>query len=279
MTLPRFLVENFFNEFQFDGHTLVQTSQETHYESWNVADGRRDVYDYWTPTQYNTEVYIGVECDQAREADMIVIDRVHNLSGETITLKYDEVQAFSSPTTVFTLTVPSTVVTGDDLTATPGVLTEEGAWAFAFTAATKQYWRLYISAMGAGERPYIGGLWLGKSFTPTLYLDLPFEENMNESFREEIVSDTAWIGSTRTAKRRVGTLHLKCAENEFVTARYHFDTLFQRPHAMWIVFDQDGAETAVCALPKAGVTGFAQRRGWNWKQASLPWFETEPLPQ
>lgn len=279
MAKPRFFIENFYNTFQFSGHDIATytTTPRTGFEAYSVANDRRDPYDYYTPSSTNVQCDLIVACGTSRQADMIAIDRVNNLAGLTVSLAGDDNASFTSPSSIFSITFPSSYVDDDDLTASPGVLTKEGAWLYAFGDNTHQYWRVRISAPGSGLRQRVGGLWLGKSYTPTLYLDQPFEDDLIQSRREERVSDTAWVAATRGAKRRVGTVRLKMADDsEYDTASYHFQDLFQDPYGMWMVFDQEEAENAVFAYPQQGTHGFPQKPGWYYRQAEIPWYEHMP---
>lgn len=277
--LARFLSENFYNDLMFPAHTIDALSEETGNQAWRVGTGRRSsVRNAWKPTAFNLEAWIRVNCGAAKAADMIVIDRGHNLSGETVVVEADDNASFSSPTTIFNGTIPTSVTVDDDLSATPGVLTEEGAWMYQFTEVTEQYWRVRIPAMGAGLRPEIIGLYLGKSYEPLYHLDLPFEDDSGEALFDEVVSDTAWSAATRAASRRRGQIRIRLSTDaEYTDARLTIKTRFmQNRRPMWIVFNQEQAERAALAMHARGPYGFVRADGWKPRQAQFEWNEHQP---
>jgi hypothetical protein len=158
------------------------------------------------------------------------------------------------------------------------VHTEEGAWLLRFAAQSHRYWRLYIPAMGVELRPEVVGLWLGTSWTPAEYFDLPYSPSGLQLGGGEIHSDAGWIGASQTRRARRGEIGLKLrssAEYE-QSARYHIEQNFWRRRPMWIVFDDEQAERAVLAVPRMGDVEFAVREGWAYPQAQLLWIEHEP---
>lgn len=278
--LARFLSENFFNDIMFPDHALSSTGGNvTGNEVWRVGTGRRmNVRNKWTPSSFNTEASIVVDCGAAKAADMVVIDRGSNLLGENVILEHDDNSGFTTPTVVINATIPTTVTTDDDLSATPGVLTEEGAWMYQFAEVTERYWRLRIPALGVGLRPEIVGFYLGSSYEPNYHLDLPYEDELGESLFDEVISDTAWSASTRVASRRKGTVRLRLSDDaEYTTARLQIRQRFMKNRRpMWIVFNQEAAERAVLAMHAAGEWGFTRADGWSFRQAAFPWVEHQP---
>lgn len=275
---PLFLSENFFNEIQFTGHTVSANEEDAGCQGWRVATGRRlNSRNKWTPVTNNADAWIKVACDQAREADTIVLDRGHNLGGYTIQLQNSADD--SSYSNVFSLTLPTAAVSGTSLDAATGAQTEEGAWCLRFTGQTKQYWRLYIPAMGANYKPEIVGLYLGLSYEPSYYFDLPLSDESGESYFNDVMSPFAWVASSLAAHRRSGTIYMRLSsDSEYDTARYHIKQNFmEQRRLMWIWHNQENAERAVLARHNAGQYGFTRQAGWSFRQVTIPWFEHEPL--
>jgi len=274
----RFFSENFYNDIMFSGHVISANTAAAGNEAFRVGTGRRmSARNKWTPTALNLAAWIKVVCDRVRTANCIVMDRGHNLAGETIRLEVSD-DNFTTKTEVFNTVVPTLVFPNNHLDQLPGVKTEEGAWAFKFTPTSGRYWRLFIDAMGAGLKPEIVGLYLGLSYEPDYHLDLPFEDESGESFYNDVMSDTAWVASTRAASRRAGPIGLRLSsKDEYEKARYHIKKLFmEERRLMWIFFNQQEAERAVLARHNRGEYSFNVREGWHFRQSSFSWFEHEP---
>ena len=282
-TKARFLSENIFNDIMFPTFTVSATEAAAGNEAWRVGTGRRlSLRNKWTPTTLNLEASIKCRTGASTLCDMIALDRGHNLAGQTIVLERSA-NDFVATTQVFSITVPSATVTDDDLQATPGVRTEEGAWVYAFTGATDQDWRLRIPAMGANLKPEIVGLYLGRSYEPLYHLDLPFEDDDGETFFDSVMSDTAWSAATRAAHRRTGAITLKLAsEAEYTTngARTHIlENLMRDRRPTWFCPNQEQAEKTLLIRHAGGRYGFPRRQGWAHRQSTFRWVEHQPLQQ
>lgn len=280
---PRFLSQNIFNDIMFPANVISATSAEAGSEAFRVGTGRRlSSRNKWTTATFNTEESIKARTGQATFCDMIVLDRGHNLAGKNIILERSD-NDFTATTSVFDITLPTTTPTGGDISASPGVRTEEAAWCFVFTGATAEDWRLRIPGMGANLRPEIVGLYLGRSYETTHYLELPFEDENGESFFDEVMSDTAWSAATRAANRRTGTIDLKLgSEAEYITngAREHIRDNFMRDRRpMWFIPNQEQAERAVLCMHGGGQYGFTRQDGWAHRQSQFKWFEHQPLQE
>ena len=280
MGLPLFLAENLFSQPQFPGHLLSASEEAVKGEVWRVATGRRSGRDRWTPATPNVASWVQVKCNVARSADMIVLDRGHNLAGVTIGVQYSADGA--SWTTWFSPTIPSAVGSAASALAANGVVTEEGAWLKQFAAppSPQLYWRISIPALGAGLVPQIVGLWLGASWQPAHYLGLPYDDDGQQLILEQSdPTQAGWRGAGLAARGKDGELSFALAgEAEYATARYHVRENFHgRNRPMWILHDGTGrAERAVLAVPPPGRLSFRFDAGWHSRQAIVAWVEHEP---
>ena len=250
----RFLVENFFNLAQFPSHVITGEDETTGNEGFRVATARRHARDHYTPQTANVGRYVEAACDRVRSADMLVIDRNSNLAGETVRIQASNQAAFTTSQEV-SFTVPSSTFYGDVLTASHPVRTEEGATVIKFTAMAFRYWRVEVDAMGTGEKPQIGGLWLGQSASPTT-VPLPFDDEPKWLDRIEIRAGLP-SAFTRTGKTTAVRVMLT-DEAEWSKFRYHFGSLFWRGQSMWYVADTDFGERAWLSYAPAGTNGAPQ---------------------
>ncbi len=206
-----------------------------------------------------------------------MIDRNSNLEGKTITLERSAND--SVWTTVFSsLVIPSSVTTGDDITATPGVLTEEGAWVYRFGGShSDRYWRLTVAAGGAGFFPQIGGLYLGEAFVPGTPQVLPHHKRSVRIGGRTQESDRGWIEFASRFNRREGTLHMKLDSIDADDATTFFN-LWKIPGAVaWICQDNAQAERTFAAIASPGAMAeFFVGDGWWRDTMRVPYLEHEP---
>lgn len=281
MAGPRFLAENFFNIQQFSGHTITAEEETTGFEAWRVGAARRvggRIRNYWTPTTANSSSWVEVECDRARAADMLVIDRGHNLDGEAVTIQVSDTAAFVTSTTIVSLAVvPSNVYSNSRLSDTPGVRTTEGAWAISFPTHVGKYWRLVVEAMGAGLKPQIPGMYLGNSFSPTNRPPRVWDDEPTQIVYQQIVSDSLWTSSSRKAKRREASIQMVLeSELENDQARYHFRSRYYGGDVMWNVPDTDNAERAWLAEAPPGMDAMPFGNTFDERVVSLAMVEHNP---
>lgn len=279
MGRPRFLIENFFNPVQFTAHTVTSNEETTGYEDWRVGTARRTDLNYWTPLTANAQAYVQVKCDRSRAADMIAIDRNHNLAGKRIRLRVSD-DAFSSYTEVFSLRLPSTPQYAKHLDESPGAYTEEGAWVYKFPLYSGKYWRFLVDAMGAGQKPRIGGLYLGKSFQPDNAPPLPWDDEPRELAFDQIVSPTLWVGANRAGHRKATSVTLRMDDTaEYDEARYHFHGLYwKRRGFAWYVPDDEQAERSWLAYAPPGTHGAPYDGEWPYRTLTVELVEHEPEP-
>ena len=255
MAGPRFLAENFWNLSQFPLHTLTAEEETTGNEAWRVGAGRRvggTIRNYWTPTTANSTTWIECKCNRTRAADVLVIDRGHNLDGKVVKLEISD-DNFGTTTEIFSVTLPSDVSANARLSDTPGTKTTEGAWIISFDFHVARYWRVFVNAMGAGLKPQIPALYLGLSFSPTNRPPRPWDDEPLKLVYDSVVSDSLWSASSRKAKRRETAVRMHMdSDAEMDQARYHFRSLYQRGDLMWYVPDTDNAERAWLAESPPG---------------------------
>ena len=255
MGRPRFLSENFFNTVQFSGHTVSGNQETAGNEAFRVGTSRRSSLNFWTPTSTNATAYVQAACDRVRVADMLVLDRGHNLAGKTVSLILSNQSSFAASTTLWSFTVPTRSQYGSRLNGPPGAYTEEGAWLYRWVTAAAKYWRFQVSAMGSGLKPKIVGLNLGLSYRPTRAPTLPWDDESRQLDFQQVQSDTLWVGSNRKSQRRVfGPWAMRMRDdNEYTKVRRHIHELYWRGEFMWVVPDEDQAERALLAFAEPGV--------------------------
>lgn len=288
MEHPRLFVQNFFSTTQFPLNAVTAEEEMTGYPATRVGRGSRHVSNNWQPTTANSATWIQARNknesgDVARAADMIVLDRGHNLEGVTITLYGSDTGAFGGEeTTIFTATIPSSVSSGGSLTAANGVLTPERAWLKAFTSQSFKYWRLSIPAMGADKKPLIVGLYLGPSWAFAQPQDDPFIDETYEISWSERTLDSLWIGAGVPRRRRVLQMRVRL-ENDAEYTKYRDNVLahYSKRRPMWVIFDPgNNAERATLFVPRArALIGFGFQEGWPERMGSIEGLEHEPKPE
>lgn len=135
-------------------------------ELWHVADNLRDLSRF-TIAETGALLTITVDCAVPKAADVLVLDRGHNLHGLAVTISTspDPLTAF---TPVATRTLPA--LAG----GLPGaaVRTPEGASWCSWPALTARRWQLSVQ-LPVGVAPLLTGLYLGDSYRFPEYLNAP----------------------------------------------------------------------------------------------------------
>ena len=276
MAKPVMLAENLFSDTQFTGHTITAESTVTGFEVWKVATGRRSPTEFWKSDTDNQSTWIKVACDKVRAANMIVLDRGHNLKGESFTLECSNDDFTTTETILSAITLPSVSAPGD-VGEGLGVRTEEGAWVKRFPLRAAKYWRVTVPAMGASQRPNIVGLWLGLSWESRVF-DLPWSDEASQSGGNVSISPSGWEGG-QLAERRTGTIGLRMDNAyEYDQARYHIQGLFAAREPMWLIYDGGQADRTILVTRPPGRLGFEFPSGdWLDRRGSFQWSEHEAL--
>ena len=275
MGQPVVLVENFFSGIQYPDHTISAEEEASGHPVERLANGRRSTDDYWTATTTNSSTWVKVQCDRVRAANMLVLDRGHNLAGKTITIECSQDNFTTTHTIKSAITIPASSSPGA-VTDTSGVLTEEGAWVIQFDLRAALYWRVTIPAMGSGLKPNIVGLWLGLALTLD-WPDLPLDDDADELIVDLTQSDAGWIGNSQAANRRKGGLVLKLnGHAAYDAVRLMLQGHYGMGRPCWLLHDSEQADRALLVRRPSNDQGFRFDTGWGWRQGTLDYIEHEP---
>lgn len=248
----RFLADNLFDTSIYPDHVLDAEEEASGKEVERIADGRRASRDNWEPTTANSQTWAEVTCNRVRSADLLIIDREHNLGDIGIELRVSQ-DDFTTYTTPLDVTVPASTFSSSPYLAGSAVRTWEGAIVIPFDEVAGTYWRLYVDAMGAGLVPRISGVWLGKSWSPSIGpLLAGFDDEAGDLSVPGVVTPALWSGTGRVARRRTPSLsYLVADETEWLDLRYHVD-LYHRGLPMWVIQQEHSVERAVLARSSGG---------------------------
>ena len=267
------LSENFYNLRQFPSHSLTATTALSGYEVHRVANARRHSRNYYTTNDANVNADLDITCDRVRAADMLVLDRNSNLGGETIRIWASNESDFATYEE-FTFTVPTTTYAGNYASEGHPVRTDEGAILYRFAETSAKYWRVRIDAMGTGERPRVGGLWLGKSWHPEITV-LPFDDEARW-----VEQPTARRGSPSGYVQvgRQGQAQIMLRDDaEWSEARWYIHQLFWKGHTMWYLPELEYAERSWLAYAPAGDYTAAQIAGRRGRDLTLSMVEYQQV--
>lgn len=276
---PFLLVDNLGNGRMYPGHTIAGNEEAAGHEAVRAFDNRRSGADYWTPTTPNNDANLMITCDRIRAADMVVLDRGHNLAGVLVEVQVSQDNATWE--TVVTATLPA-ASSPASLDSVNGVRTEEGAWLKRFPVRAGTYWRLLIPAMGANLLPIVVGCWIGKSFAPVTHQDWLFQRPVGPGLDTlqgiEQASEAGWMGNGQLTQRRQGTLVLRLTNLfDFDLGRWNIEAQYGLRRPLWVGFDDSQPDRAFLAIrPLAEQTGFTSTAQYFFPQASIPYLEHEP---
>ena len=276
------LSENFYNLRQFPNHTLstkeggstpTPANGQSGYEVHRVANARRHSRDYYTPTAANSNADLDVTCDRVRAADMLVLDRNSNLAGETVRLWASSESDFGTYEE-FTFTVPSKTYTGNYASDGHPVRTDEGAIIYRFAQTSAKYWRLRVDAMGANERPRVGGVWLGKSWQPQI-TRMPWDDEP-KWLDQPSARNGSPTGYLQTGRQNQVQLMLR-DETEWATAKWVIHSLFWQGHTMWYTSELGHAERSWLAYAPSGSYAAPQAAGRRGRDLALAMVEYQQV--
>jgi hypothetical protein len=218
--------------------------------------------------------------DRQRAFNFIALDRGHNVAGkEVYFLATSDATDFSGTyeTVLSALTLPSVCTPYGHIDNHSGVRTEEGAWVKRFPLRVAKAVRFQVSAMGAGLKPEIVGLWVGLAVE--LRSRWPFEDDGSELVTVRMESESGWIGRGRRTRRRRGEIITKLQTHEQYDEliRYPIASLFADGVPMWIVPDLTQAEKAVLAIHSGDVFTMPETEGALYRgDTPIAWAEYCP---
>ena len=259
MGQPLFLAENFFNTQQFPTHiveTLTGRTEAVGQEAFHVGTARRSVLNGFRNENPALSLIATVTCDRVREADCIVLDRNSDLIGHTFSLQISN-NDFTGANDEFAVidVIPSDVVLGSSLNdPVHAIRTSEGAWIIKFNTNAAIGWRI-ISSVVSSDSGRFGGVYLGKSFTPSHGGRMPFDD---EDTWLDFGSVRRGVPDNDVRHGRTGSFSMMMSgEAEWSEARRQFRELFGKGHPMWIAPDSDMAERTWLGYNAPGSMGAA----------------------
>ena len=256
MGQPLFLAENFFNVQQFSKHVVVSANTEAvGQEVFHVGTARRSILNRFRNADPSLLLQATVQTDRIREADCLVMDRNSDLVGRRILLEVSSDTGASKQTIIDEPALTADVVLGSSLNDSEHFIrTSEGAWIVKFPATAGDIWILAADPL-SNDSGAFGGVYLGKSFTPTHGGRLPFDD-------EEMWLDFGvvrrGVPDNDVRHGRTGAFGMMMTgEAEWNEARRPFRELFGKGHPMWIAPDSDKAERTWFGYNAPGSMGAA----------------------
>ena len=277
MTLvrPIFLVDNLFSPLHYRSHIVSAEEEPAGAEANRFATLRRE--DHASPTTANSDWWLKVACGQPRAANMLLLWD-HNLLGETLRIEVSDND--TDWQIIFNAILPTSPGAGhvDDAL---GVVTEDGSWLKRFPLRVGTYWRLFVPAMGADQKPEINGV-LGQSYSPSQY-DYPYAPSTTEFLAEEQRSDRGVLGRSAPVNLRRGAITMKMRSDfDYEAARFPIEHRWGDGAPMLVVHDASQAERAVLAVRTGGsLLGFETDTAWpdggeGRRMGRLEWVEHDP---
>ena len=248
---PLFLSENFYNIMQFPNRRLDAGSPSAPgFEPFRMGTARRSVLNGFRNADPSIVMFADLNLDRVRSADTIIFDRSSDIIGRLITL---DVFSSGDPNVqqrIFSEIVPTDVVLGSSLNDSPHIIrTGEGAWIIKFPETAGLTWRLLVDPF-EGDSGRLGGVYLGKSFSPVLGTRMPFDD---EDTWLDIGAVRRGVPDNDVRHGRTGEFGMMLnSESEWNAARRSFRELFGKGHPMWIVPDSDKAERMWLGYNAAG---------------------------
>lgn len=280
-----FMADNLYSQRLYPNHTISANEEPTGFEATQVANCRRSSIYRWQASTANADAHLTVRCDQLRSANCLIIDRGHNLAGETVALRGSS-DNFSTYRSIFSVTIPS--VPGGAFTNGVPLVTDEGAVIIPFAADAHHDWRVFISAMGAGLVPQIVGLWLGFAFIPATTARLSYLPHDDETFTatfEETASPYGWVGESEGANPRTGILKLKHHANDGFEDIVRWQIMGQWAKARyraWLIMRRTDAphRAMLVRCQKAPIDYRDNVREWpGGRTLEAPFIEDQPLAE
>lgn len=218
-------------------------------EVFRVADNLRDMTS-WTPQATNASRTLLVDTQSVVAANMIVLDRGHNLNGVTVTVA---AYAYSGGSYIQAAAITPTIPTspGGLPTDPNGCLTADGVWWKTFSIASNRAWGLTIPALGSGIAPVVTGLYLGQSYRFPAYLNTPFADD----YRTDVKALTTKLsrGGVRVLSRRLNfrkvRLNVDLESTDYPASDAQVRPLLRYGQPWWLCLDDSDATNAGLLAP------------------------------
>lgn len=280
MGRPVFLVDNLFNPRIYSSHSLSASSTAAGTHVLSLSAGRRvsaPNVGGWFASALNADAWVQATFNRRRAFDVLFIDRQHNLSGHTVSVRISD-DGFSTFTELGPKTIPSTPTPNAALYDGEIVRTDEGALLWWLDAQEGYEARVFFPAMGAGLRPELAGLMLGQSFAPGHAQVKPMDFGNPNLLRTVTRTAQAQSTSAEIGRFRSGRIRLR-AETwfEYAFARYHFEELYAGGRGMVLAHNDESVERALFAMHPGGPSGFVVPDGKYLPEIDIPFEETEPV--
>jgi len=263
------VVENLLNIRQFGLHTITANEEPAGSEAFRFATLRRP--DHWSPTTTNADAWIKSGFDRLRAWNFVALWD-HNLLGEGLRIQGSDDDFATPPQTAFDATLPTTPGAGsiDDAL---GVVTLDKMWLKRVPTRTTNAVRLYVPAMGAGQRPSINGI-VGMAYPFIRELgELP---ESDDKMAEETMTEAGYKGEGAAAFPRSGVLPIRMPSLfEWDAARYHLHERYRRSPAV-LIFDEQRAEQAILVKRPGGRQAPRQGDESFYPRLALAYAEHEP---
>lgn len=267
MGRPVLLVDNLFNPRIYSGHTLAASSTAAGTDVLNLSAGRRlsgiDLGG-WFADDLNADGHVTATFNRPREFDLLAIGPVHNLAGESLSVRISD-DGFTTTQEIGPLTVPSAPTPFSHLYDGQIIWTDEGMLLWWLGAQIGWEARVFIAAMGAGIRPEMAWMTLGKSFVPGHAQVKPMDYGKPDLMRLE----------PRSPRR--GELHIRAESmEEYATARYPLEDLYVLGrHGMVLLHNDEEAERAAFNFAPDGQAGFEIPQDRYLPEMRIPYEESE----
>lgn len=172
---PLILTDNIYENVVLHPSHLLSNRYSTDVpgaDIYHVADNLRDMT-RWQPVLTNSNNAVEIDTGVTTSSpSCVVIDRGHNLAGQTVSFQGAADTSFAGAVTGFTSVIPSSP---GGLPSDPnGCVTPDGVWWKTFSPIVgKKVFGTFISAMGVGLAPIITGLYAGAYYRFTEFMDAP----------------------------------------------------------------------------------------------------------
>ena len=241
MGQPLFLSENFYSTQQFPNHVLTSLNPTApNQQVFRVGTARRSILNGFRNADPSLQLRMDLTCDRIREADTLILDRNADLLGREFQLQVSSDGFATVQVVIFEAALTNDVVLGSSLNdETHEIVTSEGARIWKFDSTAGLFWQIKVNAL-AGDSGRLGGVYLGKSFTPTHGGRMPFDDEDTWTDFGEV---RRGVPDNDIRFGRTGAFGLMMSgEAEWNAARRSFRELFGKGFPMWIAPDSDMAE-------------------------------------